>query len=60
MPAKRNARIGGQMVTLQDEATADPYAIIATLRQQLAESSAERDAALARVAALARALTTHG
>src|SRR6516164_7961791 len=41
-----NAGTGGQMVTPPDETTADPYAVIAGLRQQLAERSAERDAAL--------------
>ena len=46
------------MVTPPDETTADPYAVIAALRQQLAERSAERDVALAEKAALAEALTT--
>ena len=46
------------MVTPPDETTADPYAVIAALRQQLVERSAERDAALAREAALAKALAT--
>jgi GAF domain-containing protein/nitrogen-specific signal transduction histidine kinase len=46
----RNAGTGGQMVTPPDETTADPYAVIAALRQQLAQSSAERDAAVAREA----------
>jgi GAF domain-containing protein len=41
-----NAGTGGQMVTPPDETTADPHAVITTLRQQLAERSAERDAAL--------------
>jgi GAF domain-containing protein len=41
-----NAGTGGQMVTPPDETTTDPYAVIAALRQQLAESQAERDAAL--------------
>ena len=44
-----NAGIGGQMAAPPDETAADPYAVIATLR-------AERDAALAREAALAEAL----
>jgi GAF domain-containing protein len=44
-----NAGTGGQMVTPPDETTADPYAVIATLR-------AERDAALAEKAELAKAL----
>src|SRR5215471_6269503 len=52
----RNAGTGGQMVTPPDETTADPYAVIATLRQQLGERSAERDAAVAREAALSKAL----
>jgi GAF domain-containing protein/nitrogen-specific signal transduction histidine kinase len=43
-----NAGTGGQMVTPPDETTADLRAVIATLRQQLAESVAERDAAVAR------------
>src|SRR6516165_7732812 len=34
------------MVTPPDEIIADPYAVIAALRQQLADSWAERDAAL--------------
>ena len=38
------------MVTPPDETTADPYAVIAALRQQLAERSAERDAALSELA----------
>jgi hypothetical protein len=46
------------MITPPDETTADPYAVIATLRQQLAERSAERDAALAREARLTEELTT--
>jgi GAF domain-containing protein/signal transduction histidine kinase len=44
-----NAGTGGQMVAPPDETTADPYAVIATLR-------AERDAALTREAALAEVL----
>jgi hypothetical protein len=44
------------MVTSPDETTADPYAVIATLRQQLAESSARHDATLAEKAELAQAL----
>src|SRR5262249_43717 len=36
------------MVTPPDETTADPYAVIAALRQQLAERAAERDAAVER------------
>ena len=44
------------MVTPPDETTADPYAAIAAMRQQLAERSAERDAALAEKADLATAL----
>jgi GAF domain-containing protein len=44
------------MVTPPDETTADPYAVIAALRQQLAESSAARDAGLAREATLAEEL----
>ena len=44
------------MVAPPDETTADPYAVIAALRQQLAERSAERDAALAEKAELAQAL----
>jgi hypothetical protein len=44
------------MVTPPDETTADPYAVIAALRQQLAGGLAERDAALAREAALSAAL----
>ena len=44
------------MVTPPDETTADPYAVIATLCQQLAESSAERDAALSEKAVLAEEL----
>jgi GAF domain-containing protein len=40
------------MVTPPDETTADPNAVIAALRQQLAESLAERDAAVARDAKL--------
>src|SRR5215469_14077254 len=51
-----NAGTGGQMVTPPDETTADPYAVIEALRQQLAERSAERDAALNEKAALAEAL----
>src|SRR5215831_9949177 len=43
------AGTGGQMVTPPDEPTADPYAVIATLR-------AERDAALVEKAALSAAL----
>src|SRR6516225_6585339 len=53
-----SAGTGGHMVTPPDETTADPYAVIAALRQQLAERSAERDVALAEKAALAKALTT--
>jgi GAF domain-containing protein len=53
-----NAGTGGHMVTPPDETAADPYAVIATLRQQLAERSAERDAALAREATLAEELAT--
>src|SRR6516164_5864593 len=45
-----NAATGGQMVTPPDETTENPYAVIATLR-------AERDAALAEKAELAKALT---
>jgi GAF domain-containing protein len=45
-----NAGTGGQMVTPPDETTENPYAVIAALRQQLAESSAERDAALSALA----------
>jgi GAF domain-containing protein len=45
------------MITPPDEATADPYAVIAALRQQLAERSAERDAALADKAELVKALS---
>src|SRR5215472_921165 len=51
-----NAGTGGQMVTPPDETTADPYAVIAALRQQLAERSAERDAALSEKAVLAEEL----
>src|SRR5215469_189211 len=51
-----NAGSGGQMVTPPDETTADPYAVIAALRQQLTERSAERDATLAEKAELAKAL----
>src|SRR5215469_15698096 len=47
------------MVTPPDETTADPYAVIAALRQQLAECSVERDTALAREAALSATLATH-
>src|SRR5215472_125049 len=47
----RSVGTGGQMVTPPDETTADPYAVIAALRAKL-------DAALAREAALARALDT--
>src|SRR5262245_17817865 len=50
------AGTGGQMVTPPDEPTADPYAVIAALRQQLVERSAERDAALNEKTALAQAL----
>jgi hypothetical protein len=51
-----NAGTGGQMVTPPDETTADPYAVIAALSQQLAERSTERAAALAEKAKLAKAL----
>jgi PAS domain S-box-containing protein len=44
-----NTGTGGQMVTSPDETTVDPYAVIAALR-------AERDAALAEKAELAKAL----
>jgi hypothetical protein len=44
------------MVTPLNETTADLNAVVATLRQQLAERSAERDAALAEKAELAQAL----
>jgi len=44
-----SAGTGGQMVTPPEETTADPYAVIAALR-------AERDAALAREAALSEEL----
>ena len=46
----RNAGTGGQMVTPPDETAAGQNAVIAALRQQLAQSSAERDAAVAREA----------
>src|SRR5262245_14322662 len=51
-----DAGTGGQVVMPPDETTADPYAVLAALRQQLAERSAERDAALTREARLAEAL----
>ena len=44
------------MVTPPDETAVEPYAVIAALRQQLAESLAERDATLARETALAEGL----
>ena len=47
------------MVTPPDETTADPYAVIAALRQRLAACSVERDTALAREAALSATLATH-
>jgi hypothetical protein len=44
------------MVTPPDDTIADLHAVIASLRQQLAESWSERDAALAEKAELAKAL----
>src|SRR5262249_1669117 len=51
-----NAGTGGQMVTPPDETAADPYAVIAALREQLTECSVQRDEALGREAALAEVM----
>src|SRR5215472_1476237 len=56
----RSSGTGGQMVTPPDETTADPYAVIAALRQQLAERDTALQALAERTAELAGRNSEYG